>query len=70
MDSCRMSVAQQLPTEFGERENKTIHHAIADAYANAQLLLLSLDKAQRTGLATAADLLELEKSQRWLGRRR
>jgi len=46
------------------------HHAIADAYANAQLLLLVLDKAQRLGLATAADLLTLEESQRWLGRRR
>jgi len=46
------------------------HHAIADAYANAQLLLLVLEKAQRLGLATAADLLTLEESQRWLGRRR
>jgi len=34
------------------------------------LLLLVLDKAQRLGLATAADLLKLEASQRWLGRRR
>ena len=46
------------------------HHAIADAYAGAQLLLLALDQAQRIGLATAGDLLDLEKSQRWLGRRR
>jgi DNA polymerase-3 subunit epsilon len=46
------------------------HHAIADAYANAQLLLLALEQAQRLGLLTAADLLDLEKSQRWLGRRR
>ena len=46
------------------------HHAIADAYAGAQLLLLALEQAQRLGLATAGDLLDLEKSQRWLGRRR
>jgi DNA polymerase-3 subunit epsilon len=46
------------------------HHAIADAYANAQLLLLALEQAQRLGLVTAGDLLDLEKSQRWLGRRR
>jgi DNA polymerase-3 subunit epsilon len=46
------------------------HHAIADAYANAQLLLLALEQAQRLGLATAGDLLDLEKSQHWLGRRR
>jgi DNA polymerase-3 subunit epsilon len=46
------------------------HHAIADAYANAQLLLLALEQAQRLGLMTAGDLLDLEESQRWLGRRR
>ena len=46
------------------------HHAIADAYANAQLLLLALEQAQRLGLQTAGDLLDLEKAQRWLGRRR
>jgi DNA polymerase III epsilon subunit-like protein len=46
------------------------HHAIADAYANAQLLLLALEQSQRLGLRTAGDLLDLEKSQRWLGRRR
>jgi len=46
------------------------HHAIADAYVNAQLLLFCLEEAQRLGLVTAGDLLRLEKSQRWLGRRR
>ena len=46
------------------------HHAIADAYANAQLLLLAMEQAHRVGLQTAGDLLDLEKSQRWLGRRR
>ncbi len=46
------------------------HHALADAYANAQLLLLALDHARRLGLDTTLDLLSLQKSQRWLGRRR
>jgi DNA polymerase-3 subunit epsilon len=46
------------------------HHAIADAYANAQLLLIALEHAQRLGLTTTTDLMSLEKSQRWLGRRR
>jgi DNA polymerase-3 subunit epsilon len=46
------------------------HHAIADAYANAQLLLLALDRARELGMDTTRDLLSLEKSQRWLGRRR
>jgi DNA polymerase-3 subunit epsilon len=79
-----LDLAAILPALFPNTPNDTLddwtrhfglppigrHHAIADAYANAQLLLISLDKAQRIGLATAADLLELEKSQRWLGRRR
>lgn len=46
------------------------HHAVADAYANAQLLLLVLEQAHRAGLRTVGDLVELEKAQRWLGRRR
>lgn len=46
------------------------HDAIADAYASAQLLLLALEQSQRLGLRTAGELLDLEASQRWLGRRR
>jgi hypothetical protein len=34
------------------------------------LLLHAIDQAQRVGVVTAADLLDLEKAQRWLGRRR
>ena len=34
------------------------------------LLLLALEQAQRLRLATTTNLLELDKSQRWLGRRR
>jgi len=79
-----LDLAVMLPALFPSTQNDSLddwtghfglppigrHHAIADAYANAQLLLLVLDKAQRLGLATAADLLKLEASQRWLGRRR
>ena len=46
------------------------HHAIADAYANAQLLLVAIEHAHRLGFTKGSDLLALEKSQRWLGRRR
>ena len=35
-----------------------------------QLLLYAIDQAQRVGMTTAGDLLDLEKAQRWLGRRR
>ena len=45
------------------------HHAIADAYAAGQLLLHAIHEAQRIGVVTAADLLDLQKAQRWLGRR-
>ncbi|HEX7374049.1 MAG TPA: 3'-5' exonuclease [Steroidobacteraceae bacterium] len=46
------------------------HHAIADAYANAQLLLLALAQAQRYGIETASGLRDVERAQRWLGCRR
>jgi DNA polymerase-3 subunit epsilon len=79
-----LDLAVILPALFPGTQNDTLddwaqyfglppigrHHAIADAYANAQLLLLALEQAQRLGLNTAGDLLELERSQRWLGRRR
>ncbi len=79
-----VDLASILPALFPNTQNDSLddwarhfglppigrHHAIADAYANAQLLLLALEKAQRIGLVSVADLLELDKSQRWLGRRR
>jgi DNA polymerase III subunit epsilon len=46
------------------------HHAIADAYATAQLLMIVLEVAARTGIYTARDLRDVERAQRWLGRRR
>jgi len=79
-----LDLAVVLPALFPDTPNDTLddwtahfglppigrHHAIADAYANAQLLLLALEQSQRLGLRTAGDLLDLERSQRWLGRRR
>ena len=79
-----LDLAVVLPALFPDTPNDTLddwtahfglppigrHHAIADAYANAQLLLLALEQSQRLGLVTAGDLLDLERSQRWLGRRR
>jgi DNA polymerase III subunit epsilon len=79
-----LDLAAVLPALFPNLPNDTLddwaahfglppigrHHAIADAYASAQLLLVALEQAQRLGLATAGDLLQLERSQRWLGRRR
>ena len=46
------------------------HHAIADAYATAQLLMIVLEAAPRHGIETSADLRNVERAQRWLGRRR
>ncbi|MBS0395755.1 MAG: 3'-5' exonuclease [Proteobacteria bacterium] len=46
------------------------HDALADAYTGAQLLLIALDAAQRLGSRTTGDLVDLERAQRWLGRRR
>jgi DNA polymerase-3 subunit epsilon len=46
------------------------HRAIADAYTNAQLMLLVLERAQRDGLAQVGQLVAMERAQRWLGKRR
>ena len=45
------------------------HHALADAYATAQLLLIALHAADAAGMHTAAQLLATQKAQRWLGTR-
>jgi DNA polymerase-3 subunit epsilon len=79
-----LDLAAILPALFPSTQNDTLdewtayfdlppigrHHAIADAYAVGQLLLYVIDQAPRVGVATAGDLLDLEKAQRWLGRRR
>jgi DNA polymerase-3 subunit epsilon len=46
------------------------HHALGDAYATAQLLLITLAAAETAGLGSAAKLLATQKAQRWLGTRR
>jgi DNA polymerase-3 subunit epsilon len=46
------------------------HHAIADAYATARLLMIVLQAGARTGIQTSRDLRDAERAQRWLGRRR
>jgi DNA polymerase-3 subunit epsilon len=79
-----LDLASMLPALFPNTPNDSLddwtryfglppigrHHAIADAYANAQLLLLALEKAQRLHLATTTNLFDLDRSQRWLGLRR
>jgi len=79
-----IDLAMLLPALFPGTDNDTLdewtrhfglepvgrHHAIADAYANAQLLLLALEQAQRYGIETAWGLRDMERAQRWLGRRR
>ncbi len=79
-----IDLAAVLPALFPATENDTLddwvshfglppigrHHAIADAYATAQLLMIVLEAAPRFGIETTADLRDAEQAQRWLGRRR
>jgi DNA polymerase-3 subunit epsilon len=46
------------------------HHALGDAYATAQLLLITLAAAEAAGIASPAQLVATQKAQRWLGTRR
>ena len=45
------------------------HHALGDAYATAQLLLIALAAADAAGMGSPAQLLATQKAQRWLGTR-
>ena len=79
-----LDLAAILPALFPDTQNDTLdewtgyfglppigrHHAIADAYAVGQLLLYAVDQAQRIGVVTAGDLLDLYQAQLWRGRRR
>jgi len=79
-----VDLATVLPALFPATENDSLddwvahfglspigrHHAIADAYATAQLLMIVLEAAPGFGIETAADLRDAEQAQRWLGRRR
>ena len=50
--------------EAGQR-----HHAVADAFATAQLLQIALAEADREAIGSAAGLVAMQKAQRWLGKR-
>lgn len=79
-----IDLAAVLPALFPSTGNDTLddwvahfglppigrHHAIADAYATAQLLMIVLAAAPGFGIETVADLGDAERAQRWLGRRR
>ena len=79
-----IDLASLLPALFPGTDNDTLddwvqhfalppigrHHAIADAYATAQLLMIVLQAAPRAGIGTIRDLRDAEQAQRWLGRRR
>jgi DNA polymerase III subunit epsilon len=79
-----LDLAALLPAVFPGTGNDTLddwvrhfelaaigrHHAIADAYATAQLLMVLLQAAARAGIETSRDLRDAERAQRWLGRRR
>lgn len=45
------------------------HHAVADAFATAQLLQIALVAADRADMGTPAALVTMQKAQRWLGKR-
>ena len=79
-----IDLAAILPAVFPGTENDTLddwlthfglppitrHHAIADAYATAQLLMIVFEAAPRLDIETLGDLRDVEHAQRWLGRRR
>lgn len=83
LDRPWIDLAFLLPALFPGRECRTLedwladfavpagerHHAVADALATAQLLQVALVAADRRGMRTAADLLSMQKAQRWLGKR-
>ena len=45
------------------------HHALADALVTAQLLQIALIAADRVAMTNAAQLIAMQKAQRWLGKR-
>lgn len=49
--------------------NPRRHNALADALATAQLLQIVLSQAPASGARTIADLIRIERDQRWLARR-
>jgi DNA polymerase-3 subunit epsilon len=79
-----LDLAVLLPSAFPGTDNDSLddwsnhfgirpigrHSAVADAYTNAQLMLLVLEQAQRDGLAQVGELIRMERAQKWLGKRR
>jgi len=79
-----LDLAVLLPSVFPGTNNDTLddwaqhfairpigrHRALADAYTNAQLMLLVLERAQRDGTMTVGELIKMERAQKWLGKRR
>lgn len=79
-----LDLAVMLPSVFPGTDNDTLddwaghfgirpigrHRAVADAYTNAQLMLLVLERAQRNGMSTVGELIQMERAQKWLGKRR
>lgn len=79
-----LDLAVLLPALFPGTQNDTLedwlghfglsltvrHRALIDAYVHAALLLIVLERASRLGLNTTAELIGIEKAQRWLGLRR
>jgi len=79
-----LDLAVLLPSVFPDTENDTLddwaahfaihpigrHRALADAYTNAQLMLLVLERAQRDGMTSVGELIKMERAQKWLGKRR
>ena len=48
--------------------NPARHNAVADALVTAQLLLITMDRASRTGARRLHDLAALSRARRWLAR--
>jgi hypothetical protein len=57
-------LARALRSRAAER-----HHALADALVTAQLLQIALVAADRVGMGRRAQLIAMQKAQRWLGKR-
>ncbi len=84
LDHVFLDLAHLLPAVFPGTPNDSLddwlthfglepigrHQAIADAWAVAQLLMIVQHKAIEAGRTRVRHLAEMEKAQRWLGKRR
>jgi DNA polymerase III subunit epsilon len=81
--SAWLDLAELLPALYPLNENRTMedwlatmnirmaarHDALADALATAQMLQVCLHRAESLGADCPAQLLQMQKSQHWLGKR-